>query len=587
MSNEKFMPSMVVNSSQKEQAKAQQEQERAKNTTNNDETAESKLQIASKLCIEQRDVRFPLAQANEKMLIEVFNPQSRFATTILFCGKDLIDYRSFTLKLAEHLTYLESTVNSKNFPKFRELLHKKAPRKVVYGCAGSQFGRYVYKNAEISYEPFGIIYASKLDQTKDYDCIENSLIDVENKCRPELAFIEQNPKDIMLRFFLNFSQCFRDTKTQLCFAGVLAVCFWDLFMTELKGFPVSFLLGDTHSGKSTLLLLISAIFGLDDSSLMAGTSTTYAMTKELGSRIAIPVCIEELDSGFFEKSAEKFVKNVYDRISRERGTKTGIEKLPIFTTFVATSNYSFSEPTEALLSRVLFSTMKRKDFDSANFKYFSEASRKELSLILPLLLSYRSRVIPLYNEVYARLAKIIKKTSGDRYLRSVAIACTMWGIVNNILGIKLFHWWQMAIDYCSVYESLLNSKVTDADVILRHITKLVREKHLVYGNHYQLIHGSILRLNLRKFVALFNVTLASGVDTMMTPNSFCSAVAGDKRFDTVRKNMKTIGRAISIDISREELLLEFALKQKSEQSYGGRYEDETEEDILDETEGEK
>lgn len=533
------------------------------------------LRIEPVIILVQKDARFPLKQIVEKFLLKMYSSDRLPPVLGLFSGKAFVDFRAFATTVGEYFTCLNFDVGQKGFNKFKQQLHENTPHKIIYACGGSQVERFVYKNAEITYKPFNIKYSKKLDASKDYDDIQNSLIDVDNNCRPELSMSGACPNDVAFKFFTNIKECFSDQKTLLCIGAVIATAFWELFQQEIKGFPVVFFLGETHSGKSTLMFCLSSLFGLTDNSLMSGTSTPFAITKELGGRICIPVFIEELDKIFFQKYVENIVKSVYSSISRERGTKTGVEKLPIFTTIVATSNYFFTQASEAMLSRTMFVHMKKSDFDRDNFKYFDENSRKDLSLILPQLLRYRDYVLTLYKGVYQKLLSEISDYSGDRYLRNVAIACTMWIIVNKILGRELFDWRNMAVEYCEYYENYLQSRTTDADMMLRHIAKLIDNEYLSYGVHYKLVHDVILRLNLRKFIAKYNILYGNTQEQNLEMTDFCRYVASDKRFDLERKVMD-IGRTISINIAKEEYLLERVRGFKLSQPYKGKYENENE-----------
>lgn len=515
-----------------------------------------------------RDQRDSLKQQIEKLLIRMYGLDS-FPVLGLFDGKDCVDLRAFKNKIGEYFTCFCLDITPKGFVQFNEILHANAEQKTVYSCGGRQFDYFIYKNAIVTLDSGVVNFVPKLVESEDYDDIRNSLIDLDNSCRPELAKTEKEPITIAGEFFTNLVECYSSPEAFICFGAALATCFWDLF----RDFPVILFLGETQSGKSTLMYCLSSIFGLDDNSVMSGTSTAYAITKELGGRLNIPLFIEELTLEFFKKQAETMVKSVFSAVPRERGRKTGIEKLPIFTTFVASSNYSFIDPSEALLSRCLFVQMKKDHFNKNNFKYFDETSRKKLSVILPLFFKNRNYFIPLCEAVTKQLEAMIKH-SGNRYLKSVAISCSMWILVNKILGEELFDWKKMAIEYCASYEKYLCSRVTDSDFMLRNISKLIDDDVLKYGVHYQLIHDVILRLNLKKFVEIFNMKLAYSPEQLLTPQRFCFLVSGDKRFDTKRTKMKTIGRAISINIAEEENLLAIV---RARQPYGWKYEDESEE----------
>lgn len=531
------------------------------------------LRIEPVIILVQKDARFPLKQIVEKFLLKMYSSAELPPVLGLFSGKAFVDFRAFANAIGEYFTCLNFDIEPKGFSRFKQQLHANTHHKIIYSCGGSQCGRFVCKNAEIIYKPFNVRYSEKLDPSKDYDDLQNSLIDVDNNCRPELSMSGAAPNDVAFKFFMNIKECFSDLKTLLCIGAVIATAFWELFQQEIKGFPVVFFLGETHSGKSTLMFCLSSLFGLTDNSVMSGTSTAPAITKELGGRICIPLFIEELNKNFFLKYVENVAKMVYSAIPREKCTKTSVQKSPIFTTFVVTSNYSFIKPSEALLSRTLFVHMKKSDFEQKYFKYFDEASRKDLSLILPLVLKYRDYVLPVYRAMYQELTRIIPNYSGNRYLKSVAIACTMWVIVNKILGKELFNWRKMAIEYCEYYEACLQSRVTNADMMLRHISKLIDSKELTYGVHYKLVHDVILRLNLQKFIAKYNILYGSTQEQALGMTDFCRYVASDNRFDLERKVMD-IGRTISINLANEEYLLERVREFKLSQPYKGKYENE-------------
>ncbi len=543
-------------------------EEKTEQPENYDET----LKIEPVAKIIKKDNRFPLNQNKEQLLLRLYSSRQQLPILALFSGSELIDYRTFITALSKYTTNLNMGIMHKQFQSFRQKLNENAPIRSIFACGGDQSDTYVWKNATFDYNSSKIHYLQKLDQSKNYDDIQNSLIDINNNCRPELYVTEKNIKQIASDFFKNIKECFCDEKALLCFGAALSVIYWNTFQEEIKGFPAIFFLGESHSGKSTLMYCLSSIFGLSDSCILSGTSTPFAISTELNKRISVPVFIEELSQTFFKKDVEELVKNLYSAIPRERGTKTNIEKISICTTCVFTSNYKFVNPSEALLSRTLFVNMKKANFNSKKFKYFTENTRKELSLILPLLLSYKGHIIQIYKKVYEILSQKIQNYSEDRYLKSVAISCSTWFLVNHILGEELFDWKEMAISYSNSYEEYLESKVKNSDLMLRHISKLIDNGELNYNVHYKLIQDSILRLNLRKFIDKFNILFANDDTKMLTMADFCNYVEADSRFDTKRKTMD-IGKTISINIAKEEYLLEIVKKAKHQQPFNGNFED--------------
>lgn len=142
----------------------------------------------------------------------------------------------------------------------------------------------------------------------------------------------------------------------------------------------------------------------------------------------------------------------------------------------------------------------------------------------------------------------------------MAISCTMWYLVNSILKYPLVNLTQIAIDYNAKYQSYLNSEVKSSDIILNDITCMLVADRLDYGQDYKLIHGTTLRLNLNRYIEKFNV---ANPQNMMSPAQFRLLVANDKRFDTKSVVMKGLNRAISIDVSGNDYLLEKIKTQKN------------------------
>ncbi len=245
------------------------------------------------------------------------------------------------------------------------------------------------------------------------------------------------------------------------------------------------------------------------------------------------------------------VKNIFHGISRERGKKDGIDKIEVHTSIVASANEFCRKPTPQLLSRVLFAHVKNGDFDLTEYRYFNPEQRKELSLILPLLLQYRSAIPETYKMVFETVCRLTNQR-GKRHIFSIAISCTMWAIINHILGYELVNWRQIAVDYNEMYQEYLKTELKNADIILYDITRMFEADKLVHGKDWKLVDTS-LRLNLNRYIEKFNVANPQNV---MTSAQFRQLVATDRRFCTQSTPMTGLNRAISIDISGNEYLLE-------------------------------
>lgn len=474
---------------------------------------------------------------------------------IRYSGKDLIDNKSFEAKTAETTGNFTLSMKKKEYENFRKKLFNIAELRLRYACPGAQDKKFVWSNAfyDCETEPK---YLENFEQGK------NSLVDLKNSCHPVLHHVDKSPKEIFWEFFDTFRRTFNCPVVITCFGIALAIVFLDIFHEVAEGFPSVFFVGESQAGKSTLLLLIAAIFGLDSTSFISGNSTNYAIMQELSFRLSVPVLIEELS----EKALNTFepvVKNAYAKVSRARGKRVGIEVQPIFTNFVTTSNHFFVAPSEQLLTRMVFAHMKKGEFDLKDFPYFDAEKRKELSQILPLLLSYRAKVRDCYRKVYAHLCETLPKRG--RHVANLAISCTMWDIVNQILGYKLIDWETMAMKYDVMLEDCMVSSLNYGDEFLYNFTILLEAGKLVQDFDWKFVKDRYLKLNLNRYLERHNIAFPS----MQMDNSQARVwLANDSRFDLKAVPLRGLNRAISIDVSEHEhlcLLLRAEHRQKAKE----------------------
>lgn len=471
---------------------------------------------------------------------------------IEYDGSNLNDKKSFLLKTSAHTANFNLEMTEKQFRALKKEWYESANLREIYTCAGTQAQKHVWANAELSLSDYQLSYSTDDNSVQE----KQSLVDLTKTCKAVLYPSQKSSTSILKEFFSIFRATFPDYAVLTTFGVALAVVYWDIFQDVAQGFSPVLFVGESESGKSTLLMLIAAIYGLDSNSYMSGDSTPYAIMQELSSRLNIPVCIEELQPEVLSKY-EQIVKNVYARISRARGKSEGIEKLPIFTSFIATSNYFFPKPSPQLLNRLAFAILKKGQFNLSNFPYFDMEKQKELSQILPILLRFRPIIKKNYSKIFDILSENI--SNGGRHLSTLAISSTLWLIINKILGYELVDWRSMSIEYDKMLQSYLNTEVQSGDVIMNNITILVETEKLENGIDWKLVKDNILRLNLNRYLEKYNT---SNPKTMMKSSQFRLLVANDKRFNTQTTSMKGINRAISIDVSENEYLLDLLRNQQ-------------------------
>lgn len=475
----------------------------------------------------------------------------RFCFCLTLTGEDVLDIRSFIKKLAKITTNIQFPLKNKEFQKLISSIHDVSKHKNVYINPGHNKNVYVTKNKIINYTGINVYdYETSLDKT-NYDLPENSYILNDNKCQPELDTVITFEFPVFRAFFLNLAVSYKNPASIVCFGGILASCFWDIFIRIAEGFPAIFIFGQPHSGKTTLLKTAASIFGIHKISKEAsGNSTSKTLYRNLGSRNNIPLFIEEFPKEIFLK-LEPVIKNVFNALTRYICTQDDVKPFPVKTTIATTSNDFFPEIKEQVISRLLFVNLKKGDFIPEYFNYFTEESRTKLSQILPVLLNHRKDIPNHFTYVHNRIQTLLSKYN-DRCISNIAVSLTMWHLINNIVGEEIVNIDKIAVDYYEMYKNYLDIDISAADRIMFDIEKLLNNNILVYGEDYILVKKHFLRLNLNKYITKYNLENPSRI---IKASHFRLLVENDPRFDTKTVPTKEIGRAILIDISSEETLL--------------------------------
>lgn len=306
----------------------QPQQEQNENNPKEEHVEEEKRETIEPLrVIFKKDYRQNPPKTTENMLLRC-RTTGKNATEFIaeVQSSDFADKKSFKSAIYAYTANINIDLKEKEFTQLRKSWYDKAEQKTIYACPGLQNGKFIWSNAYHDIEIAQTSYAEKIDATKGYDCIENSLVDMQNFCQPMLYPTQKNLLLLFREFMTIFCRTFPNSEVLVCFGMALAIAFWDIFQKETQGFPTIYFVGEHHSGKSTLLWLLAAIYGfINPSQLTSGNSTPFAISKKLSSRICIPVFLEELASKTLA-DLEGLVKNTYSGLSRARGKKTILRK---------------------------------------------------------------------------------------------------------------------------------------------------------------------------------------------------------------------------------------------------------------------
>ena len=91
------------------------------------------LKYIPEFILTEYDARKPLQQLTEKLIVRLLKDEEGFTPIlVIFGGKDLLDSRAFTLKVGEFITDFNLDMKKSEFVRFKEYLHAKAKRKLIY-----------------------------------------------------------------------------------------------------------------------------------------------------------------------------------------------------------------------------------------------------------------------------------------------------------------------------------------------------------------------------------------------------------------------------------------------------------------------
>lgn len=373
----------------------------------------------------------------------------------------------------------------------------------------------------------------------------------QNSCNPTL-YMYDNPKQVLLDFATEIATVFNDASVLVAIAVTIAIMFFDLFISEKQGFPYVILYGDSNAGKSTILHMLTSIFGITNfTQLTSGTSTMPIIRAQLEKFTNMPVFFEELDKRRMD-SIEDLGKDSFSATPRKKFSKEHKELVTeINTTFCAATNNFFEEMTFANFSRCIPVNMRIWQFDLSEFKYHSKDELKKLSCILPEILFYRKDILKFYDEQYKIVQKYCKYA---RICNNVAIGMSIWAVINDIVGKEIINTEELAKNYLSYFEQYLNTELLYGDIFLSDVYSLFNRKELIYGRDFLITKGKYLRINLTKYCDIYNSTHEN---KKLNPAQLRLKLANDKRvINLVATDMKPIGKAIKIDISSNEILLD-------------------------------
>lgn len=361
----------------------------------------------------------------------------------------------------------------------------------------------------------------------------------------------ENPEIILEGFVETIIKVF-DAPVLMAIAVGFACCFFDIFISNAQGFPYIILYGESNAGKSTILHILAAFYGITNmTALTSGTSTGVSLRAQLEKLNNFLVFFEEIDR-FKIHYIEDLGQDSFSANPRKKSSKDSKEIVTeINTSFCIGTNHFFEDMTFANFSRCIPVNLRRGQFDLSNFEYHSKESLEKLSCFLPKILFYRDKILDLYREQY-RIAQIYCDYS--RICNNVAIGMTIWTVINDILKKEVINTENLVKNYLDYFEQYLNTELSYGDVFLSDVYSLFNKKELIHGRDFVITRGKYLRINLTKYCDIYN---SLHENNKLNPAKIKLKLANDKRVISLKAtDMQPIGKAIKIDISENETLLD-------------------------------
>ncbi len=420
----------------------------------------------------------------------------------------------------------------------------------------SNFGYQPYENSYVLSNKKILIDSQKIENypkiPDNLSLTEKEMLQIllANSIVPKLYECE-NRKFILKEFVKEITRIF-DAPTLMAISIGFACCFYDIFISKGQGFPYIIFWGDSNSGKSTILHILAAFYGISNmTTLTSGTSTGVSLRSQLEKQNNFLVFFEEIDR-LKIRYIEDLGKDSFSATPRKKSSKDGKEIISeINTSFCVATNHFFEEMTLANFSRCIPVNLKYGQFNFTNFKYHSTDELKKLSSFLPDILFYRSRIFDIYEKQY-KIAQ--KHYSSARICNNIAIGMAIWAVINDILGKEVVNTENLAKNYLDYFEQYLKTELSYCDVFLSDVYKLFNKKELIYGRDLVITKRKYLRINLTKYCCIYNSVYDN---KKLNPAQVRLKLKNDKRVISLKAtDMKPIGKAIKIDISDNETLLD-------------------------------
>ena len=490
-----------------------------------------------------------------------------------FKGIALLEPKEFQKRLCKLDPSLRLEISNKNFPIFlQEIIIPKFKKKLIIPSIPGVLQPQVFlaQNA--------LITKGKCTFANEDNIIiinENTSIKANDKISMPLPYIYQSNRtaqEIAKELLENLLECWGDdiVLALMPLGHMIMAPFYTLFL--VKGVSSLLLWGKSGSGKSTIVKVGLALFGLGKDFLKAGSTTVRSFEDLTYQFNGMNICIDDLDPGLLcSKNFVQIAKSAFEGQSRGKLVKKadnnyGQDSKKAFSQLVYSTNKPIPEQEE-LRNRMSVYTIMKGAFNEKLFKYFDKdvEKRQELSLILPEITKFtHEEVINLYknfeNDFSEQLGNVEQRIVGNLTYDYIGAY-----ILQKIAGYEIPDFYTKVIEYArDTIESYVEIP-TPVDILLNSLLVLKINGIICENYHYRIIsHDQLIRLKFHKetLISTHNKYFCNDPSKIIKMSEFNAYLKNDKRFVktmSVRyKNLCLEGKnSVVLDITNWADVVEF------------------------------
>lgn len=432
-------------------------------------------------------------------IITLQNHSGKIEKDVEITGNSKTDFKQFQTSINNQLNDFVVNMNEAEFKAFvaEYISPKVAANVIIYKNAGvTPNGDLLYKNALAT--PNGIIWADEDGYIEIGEKLYIKLAEAEHY-QPKLDKSLKTGKQIANALITNLIECWSDNiiLPLIVLGHMIMAVYYEEFIKRY-GCPTLILYGETGTGKSTLVTVGLAIFGLSRDALTSGGSTAKSNEYFSSNYNGMNLCTDDVKGETLNSSNfTALVKGAYKGIPRTRMLPygKGVEYIHTCSPLAYSTNEALPDLQE-VVNRLNIVEIFGKIFKADKFKYHEVDkdggdNLKELSLILPEFLKFsKEDVLKLYEQTFEMLENNVQDTQ-KRIINNIAYAYTGTLLLLKIAGISIDGLQDKVIEYTQQQIAKYESIKTPVEKVLDGIITLTKMGILQVGTHFKIVDDEV------------------------------------------------------------------------------------------------